>query len=160
MNSAVDKRWLAKDRYSVWPEPGSLLGRKLTAANVTSSHTNLTPGRNTNLTLILDKSSFAYVTQILHHTSYTDLRKNFLWLRLPRFRSKSKEQLSERRAGLSMSSPVTQIHLQAALNDKTRIFILINNETFIKDKKCWDRDWVFSRPKFSRLISTLSSWWE
>ena len=75
MNSAVDKRWLAKDRYSVWHEPGSLLGRKLTAANVTSSHTNLTPARNTNLTLILDKSSFAYVTQIWHHTSYTDLAK-------------------------------------------------------------------------------------
>ena len=83
MNSAVDKRWLAKDRYSVWPEPGSLLGRKLTAANVTSSHTNLTPARNTNLTLILDRSSFVYVTQILHHKSYTDLRKPFIWLRLP-----------------------------------------------------------------------------
>ena len=66
---------MAKDRYSVWPEPGSLLGRKLTAANVTSSHTNLTPARNTNLTLILDKSTFAYVTPILHHTSCTDLRK-------------------------------------------------------------------------------------
>ena len=83
MNSAVDKRWLAKDRYSVWPEPGSLLGRKLIAANVTSSHTNLTPARNTNLTLILDKSSFAYVTQILHHKSYTDFRKIFVWLRHP-----------------------------------------------------------------------------
>ena len=108
MNSAVDKRWLAKDRYSVWHEPGSLLGRKLTAANVTSSHTNLTPARNTNLTLILDKSSFAYVTQILH------------WFK--------------KHLRLITSSPVTQTHLQSALNDKTRIFILTKMRLLFKTK--------------------------